>query len=64
MFGFGLDNLLNTVLIYSVNPLKTSPEVYLGWGLWEMYVIAKSNNLQRVNRNLILVYNVKGQYTP
>ena len=33
------------------NPLKTSPEtqVYSGWGLWEMYVIAKSNRLQRVN---------------
>ena len=29
-------------------PLKTSPRVYSGWGLWEMRVVAKSVRLQRV----------------
>ena len=38
---------MNIIMNTSVNPLKTSPEYTLAWGLWEMCVIAKSNRLQR-----------------
>ena len=40
---------LDNRVAQTLNPLKTSPEYYLGRGLWEMHVIAKLNRLQRVN---------------
>ena len=51
-------NLVHSLIHFTdliLNPLKISPKytcTYLGWDLWEMHVIAKSNRLRRVKMQM------------